>query len=144
MLNKIIFSKALLLINAIKYLENKVKDSSTKKWFWTILITLPITFYLIELFIGDAQSTVFSFLTHAFSSALGVFLGYHLFTKGFAKISHFKYFEILAFAIIMLLVISISMLVGYVGFDRLSIIVSKALILSFSTSAIIFVFSSRS
>lgn len=79
-----------------------MKELSAKQWLWTLLIVMPITFYLIELFMGDAQSTILSFVTHAFSSALGVLLGYTLFTKGFAKISHFKTSNLLAFVIIML------------------------------------------
>ena len=120
-----------------------MKELSAKQWFWTLIIVMPVTFYLIELFMGDAQSTILSFFSHAFSSALGVLLGYTLFTKGLVKISHVKTFNLLAFIIIMLLVIILTILGSFVGINRLDVIIPKVVILSFSSSAIVFAFSRK-
>jgi len=120
-----------------------VKELSVKHWFWTLLIVMPITFYLLELFMGDAESSILSFVSYTFSSALGVLLGYALFTKGLVKISNFKAFNLLAFVIIMLLVIVLSILGSFVSINQLDVIISKVVILSFSSSAIIFAFSCK-
>jgi len=118
-----------------------VKAFSAKQWFWSLLILMPIIFYLIELFMGDAQLNILSFFSHVFSSALGVLLAYTLFTKVLVKISHIKAFNFLAFVIIIILVAILSLFASFVGINRLDIIISKAVILSFSSSAIILAFS---
>lgn len=120
-----------------------MKDLSAKQWLWTLLIVMPITFYLFELFMGDAKSTILSFVSHTFSAALGVLLGYILATKGFAKISHVKNVKLLTFAVIMFLVVLLSILASLMGVNQLDVIITKVAILSFSSSAIIFAFHSN-
>ncbi|GHG77932.1 hypothetical protein GCM10010919_33890 [Alishewanella longhuensis] len=118
-----------------------MKELSAKQWFWALLIVMPITFYLIELFTGEAQATLFSFISYIFSSVLGVLLGYVLFGKGLIKVKRFAGFQLLAFIIIMALGILLSLLINFVGMHHFSFFISKVVILSFSSSAIVLAFS---
>lgn len=120
-----------------------MKGLSSKQGFFIVLIVTVITFYLIELFLGHAQSTMLSFVSHGLSSALGVFLGYALYTKCISKISHFKAFYILVFAIIIFLVFVLSIFISFVNINQLSFLPSKVLILSFISSSFAFAYSSK-
>lgn len=121
-------------------MEAELKELSSKQWFLCVLFIMPITFYLIELFFGDAQTTIASFVFYTFSSALGVMLGYVLFKKCIIKISHFKAFYLLVFIIVVLLVSMLSLLTSFLGFNQSNIIISKVVILSFSSSSFVFAF----
>lgn len=117
-----------------------MKDLSVKQWFWILLVVMPITFYMVEHFSGDAPLSLFFFVSYIISAVLGVLLGYALFAKGLVKISHVKGFKVLAFAIIMVLVIILSLLVSFVGINQLGILIFKTVILTFNSSAIILAF----
>ncbi|WP_214000477.1 hypothetical protein [Arsukibacterium sp.] len=117
-----------------------MKDLSAKQWFWTLLIVMPVTFYVVELFTGEAQPSILSVVSYILSSVLGVLLGYVLFTKGLVKISHFNGFKLLAFIIIMALVIGLSLLISFLGINQLGILIFKTVIISFSSAAIVFAF----
>ncbi|MDX1678419.1 hypothetical protein [Arsukibacterium sp.] len=120
-----------------------MKDLSAKQWFWILLVVMPVTFYLVELFAGSAQPGIFSLLSSAISSVLGVLLAYLLIVKGLMKISVVQGFNLLAFAIVILMVILLSLLVNWLGLTQLGILIFKTVILTFNVSALVLVFGSR-
>ena len=110
---------------------------SAKQWLWTLLIVVPITFYLVEFFIDDKPFGVIALLNCLVSSVLGVLLAYLLFSKVLVHLQHVTGYRFLALFIIMLLVIALSLLINFTGFNHLGILMSKVLVLSFSSSALV-------
>ncbi|WP_372626127.1 hypothetical protein [Arsukibacterium sp.] len=120
-----------------------MKDLSARQWLWTLLVVMPVSFYVVELFAGDAQPTIFSAMSYIISAVLGVLLAYGLFSKGLVKISHFNGFNLLAFVIIMALVLLFALLVSFIGIHQLGILIFKTVILTFSSSALVLAFGSK-
>ncbi|MBV2128825.1 hypothetical protein [Arsukibacterium indicum] len=120
-----------------------MKDLSARQWFWTLLVVIPVTFYVVELFAGAAQPSVFSMMSYLISAVLGLLLAYGLFSKALVKISHVNGFNLLAFVIIMVLVVLLALLVSFLGINQLGILIFKTVILTFNISALVLAFGSK-
>ena len=120
-----------------------MKDLSARQWLWTLLVVMPVTFYVVELFAGDAQPNIFSAMSYIISAVLGVLLAYGLFSKGLVKIRHVNGYKLLAFVIIMVLVVLLALLVSFIGINQLGILIFKTVILTFSSSAFVLAFCSK-
>ena len=118
-----------------------MKDLSARQWLWTLLVVMPVTFYVVELF--DAQPNIFSAMSYIISAVLGVLLAYGLFSKGLVKIRHVNGYKLLAFVIIMVLVVLLALLVSFIGINQLGILIFKTVILTFSSSAFVLAFCSK-
>lgn len=113
-----------------------MKELSIKQWFWTLICTIPLTFYAIELLFGDSHFTPMGFFFHMVWSVIGVIMGYWLSTKLLAKYRHVKGINAIAYFLLLLLVIGISALINLTGLRELKPIVSEAFILPLIVSAI--------
>ena len=120
-----------------------MKDLSARHWLWTLLVVMPVTFYVVELFAGDAQPSIFSAMSFIISAVLGVLLAYGLFSKGLVKIRHVNGYKLLAFVIIIVLVVLLALLVSFIGINQLGILIFKTVILTFSSSAFVLAFCSK-
>ena len=141
MLLRKIYSLALLNFlraRRYKFLERYVKGLSEKQWLWTLILALPLTFYIVELAAGDVQLSFLSFAVHTTWSVIGVLIGYLLSTKVMCRFRHVKGLNILAFGFLMLFVIAISLLINLTGIRELNYISSTALILPLVVVAITF------
>jgi hypothetical protein len=120
-----------------------MKELSARHWFWTLLVVVPVTFYVVELFAGDARPTLFSAMSYIISAVLGVLMAYGLFSKGLVKFRHLNGFNVLAFVIIMVLVVLLALLVSFIGINQLGILIFKTVILTFCSSALVLAFGSQ-
>lgn len=113
-----------------------MKELSIKQWFWTLIFTLPLTFYAIELLFGDTHFTPKDFFFHMVWSVIGVIMGYWLSTKLFAKYRHIKGINAITYFLLFLLVIGISALINLTGLRELKPLISEAFMLPLIVSAI--------
>lgn len=113
-----------------------MKELSNKQWLWTLVFTLPLTFYAIELLFGDTDFTLTGFFFYMVWSVIGVLVGYVLSTKLLVRYRHVKGINFIAFFLLLLLVISISVLINLTGLREFKPFVSEALILPLIVSAI--------
>lgn len=115
-----------------------MKDLSEKQWLWTLILALPLTFYIVELVAGDVQLSLLSFAVHTTWSVIGVLIGYLLSTKVMSRFRHVKGLNILAFGFLMLFVMVISLVINLTGIRELNYISSTAFILPLVVVAITF------
>lgn len=111
-----------------------------KQWLWALLGAVPVTLYLMELFFGEAELTAQSLIAYFLSSALGVVLGYFLYTRGLVKLNTLKGSQLIIFIVIILAAIVFSVLLDETGLSDTQMMISWIAVLSLSSSAIALTF----